>query len=49
MKVRVEFTVEIDPKAWALEYGLEPSDVRGHVKDSAAYWAQAQIEQLGLQ
>lgn len=32
MKVRVEFTIDIDPEAWAEEYGVERSEVREDVK-----------------
>jgi hypothetical protein len=32
MKVQVIVTLDVDPEAWALEYGLEPKEVRGDVK-----------------
>lgn len=32
MKVRHTVTVDVDVDAWALEYGLEPADVRDHVR-----------------
>lgn len=33
MKVRVEMTLDIDAEAWALEYGVSPSEVREDVKE----------------
>ncbi|WP_157877636.1 hypothetical protein [Streptomyces kanamyceticus] len=33
MKVRITITVDVDADAWALDYGLERSEVRGDVKD----------------
>ena len=32
IKVRVNFTVEIDAETWATEYGIELQDVRSDVK-----------------
>jgi hypothetical protein len=31
MRVRISFTVEIDPDAWASEYGIDREDVRRDV------------------
>jgi len=33
MKVKIEFTLEVNAKAWANEYGIENEDVRSDVKD----------------
>jgi hypothetical protein len=33
MKVKISFTVDIDPKQWADTYGIVVSDVREDVKD----------------
>lgn len=33
MKVKIEFTVDIDPKAWVEEFATERSEVRRDVKD----------------
>lgn len=46
MKVHVEFTVDIDPDAWTLNYGISGAreireDVKGYVEETA-------IEQLVL-
>jgi hypothetical protein len=32
MKIRVTLTVEIDAKAWADNYGVDPEDVRNDVR-----------------
>lgn len=32
-KVRFTATIEIDPEAWALEYGMDAQDVRAIEKD----------------
>lgn len=32
MRVRVEMTVDVDPREWAELYGLKPADVREDVK-----------------
>ena len=48
MKVRVTVTVEIDPQAWALNYGIPLSEVRDDVKDSVAYTAQAHLDDIGV-
>ena len=32
MKIRISFTVDIDPEVWALEYGLDRSEVRADVQ-----------------
>lgn len=42
MKVRVAFTVEVDPVEWTSEFGVEPSDVREDVRNYIAHelvWA----------
>lgn len=37
MKVRIAFTVDIDPDAWALEYGVPLAEVRSDVQDYVRY------------
>jgi len=50
MKVRISFTVDIDPQAWADEYGTERDgapthgDVQRHVESMVT----AQLDSLGL-
>jgi len=45
MKVQITQTVEINQAAWALEFGLELSDVRDDVK---AYFSDGQMRAEGL-
>lgn len=39
MKVRIVLTLNIDPEAWATEYGLEKSEVR----DDVRLWVQGEV------
>ena len=48
MKVRINQTVNIDAEAWALEYGLDPKDVREDVKMYFETWLQEHVRELGL-
>jgi hypothetical protein len=32
MKVKISFTLDVDAKAWAVEYGLDAREVREDVK-----------------
>ena len=57
MKVRVTVTMDVDPNAWALEYGLgEPGDtpkemrivVRNDVAEWGYYLLHGALEQNGL-
>jgi len=48
MKIKITHTVDIDPKKWAAEYGIDISEVR---KDAACYFfnlCQEQVERLGM-
>jgi hypothetical protein len=49
MKIRLSVIVEVDPKAWANEYGIEPRDVRSDVKRYFDSFAQEHVNNLGLQ
>ena len=49
MKIKCKFTIEVDEKAWALEYGLDPSEVRDDVKAYSENFIKGQIEALGLE
>ena len=49
MKIRVTQSVEVDPKAWALEYGIDTKDVREDVKESFAHICQQLVDQIGCQ
>ena len=43
MKVKIEFTVDVDVDAWATEFGVEPARVREDVKERARYLTYAQF------
>lgn len=48
VKIRVSFTVDIDPEAWATEYGVAPEDVRTDVQSYLGQNAHTQLADLGL-
>ncbi len=49
MKVKVEFTLDIDPQAWSMEYGIEGTKaIRQDVKEYAAFVAYEQFRENGL-
>ena len=48
MKVRVSFTVDIDPDVWELEYGVAREDVREDVKAHVENGAKDHLRDLGL-
>lgn len=48
MKVRVEFTVDIDPAAWEAEYGVSRLDVRNDVRDYIKQGAHSHLSLLGV-
>lgn len=48
MKIRVSFTIDIDQKAWAEEFGLDPEDVRADVQDSIHNMSHAYAAGLDL-
>ncbi len=43
VKVKIEFTVDVDVDAWATEFGVEPARVREDVKERARYLTYAQF------
>ena len=50
MKIRIPAqTVNVDPDAWAHEYGIERANVRGDVIAYFANFPQEQIDVLGLE
>lgn len=49
MKVRLTMTVEVDPEAWATEYGIDLKEVRKDVQGYFSSYAQEHINGLGLQ
>lgn len=48
MKVRIAFTVDIDPEAWVLEYGTDPSGVREDVQGWATHMVRSAMEDRGV-
>lgn len=48
MKVRVSLTLEIDAKAYAREYGLEPHEVREDVKNNIYHRVTQDFADMGL-
>jgi len=48
MKVRVSFTLDIDPDAWMLTYGVERSEVRRDVAEYVEQSALAHLQELEL-
>jgi hypothetical protein len=48
MKVRVQFTVEIDEEVWASEYGIEKSEVRADVNAHVAEASWAWLKDMGF-
>lgn len=48
MKIKINFTIDVDPEAWCLAYGDEPTQVREAVKSYIEYGALAQFEGLEL-
>lgn len=48
MKVRVSYTVEVDPEGWVSEYGVDPSEVRDDVKDHLHTCGVEHLASLGL-
>lgn len=48
MKVRVTFTVDIDPEAWELIYGVPREQIREDVKYHAEYIARETLRDQRL-
>ena len=48
MKVKIEFTINIDTDAWIETYGTPPSEVRDDVKHYAEYIVEEQFRENGL-
>lgn len=47
MKIKVTFTLDVDPEAWALEYGIQRKDVRADVQSYFEYNAKEQLIHIG--
>jgi len=48
VKVRVQFTVEVDPDAWIDNYGIDPREVNADVKAYAEATVRDQLERVGV-
>lgn len=48
MKVRVTTTVDIDPEAWASEFGVDKADVREDVRVYFNGIVQGTLDNIGL-
>jgi hypothetical protein len=48
MKVSVKVTVDVDPEAWAAEYGIARSEVREDVHDLVSEAIHQHLLNLGL-
>lgn len=48
MKVRVAFTIDVDPATWSAEYGIEPAEVRRDVQDHAEQSIRAHFDSVGV-
>ena len=49
MKVKVSVTVDIDPQAWAMNYGIEgAAAIRDDVKEAVKHAVYAHIEEIGV-
>ena len=48
MKIKIEFTVEIDPVAWEMEYGTPRNELRESVRSYVKHSALEQFDGLGV-
>ena len=48
MKIRISFTLDIDPDAWALEYGIAKSEVREDVQTYISESTHSEMSGRGL-
>ena len=48
MKVKIEFTVDIDQEAWELNYGTPRSQIRDDVRSYVEHGVNTQFEGLGV-
>ena len=47
MKIKVTFTLDVDPEAWALEYGIPKKEIRADVQSYFEYTAREQLLKIG--
>lgn len=48
MKVRVEFTVDIDPEAWEMNYGVPRSEQREDIRNYCEQGMRDQLREVGV-
>ena len=48
MKVKIQFSVDIDPDSWVLNYDIDRDNVRQDVKEYCEYMVTGHLELLGL-
>ncbi len=48
MKIRIEFTVDVDPKAWIENYGVADDEVRDDVKGYCQDHITAQLDRVSV-
>lgn len=48
MKVKIQFTLDIDAESWALEYGVEPDEIPEDVRSLAVRMVEDHLASLGL-
>ena len=49
MKIKVEFTLDVDQALWAIENDICPRDVRQDVRDYFVYKCTTKLRKLGLE
>jgi len=48
MKIKIEFTVDVDPEAWELNYGTSRNEIRDNVKDYVLNIVLHQLDVVGV-
>ena len=48
MKIKIEFTVDVNPDAWELNYGTNRNEVRDDVKGYIKNIALSQLDVVGV-
>jgi hypothetical protein len=47
MKIKVTFTLDVDPASWQENYGTDPKDIRKDVQNYFSVGADMQLESIG--
>ena len=48
MKIKIEFTVDVDPEAWELNYGTSRNEIRNDVKGYVENIVLGQLDVVGV-